>query len=917
MKTLNKFLCTSLIILTCITSIPLQGLVGAGIDYVGLFTVNAAAANDSGTCGKNAKWKYDRNTKTLTVYGTGAMDDYDPYNGVESPYYDRETYPIKNVVVSSGITRIGEDAFSYLFEDSDVETVKIADSVTSIGVGAFSGAQIKTLTLPKKLKKIERGAFASCKNLKKVVIPDSVTVIERYAFDYCNSLQEIVFGNGVKEIFDVYGGCSKLTKVTFGKNVKSFKFDFMNYGNDSAPIFVHKDNKYFSSDDNGVLFNKKKTKLILYPGKIKLTSYTVPKTVTAIADEAFYDVSKLQTVNTSNVKKIGDSAFAYSDITEVVLGKKVETIGDGAFQGCENLETVRVPAGVIKIGSDAFSEESKVEIDKNNKKYLSEDGVLFNKSKTTLIKYSKNDTADTYTIPETVTKISDKAFFDNDNLVNVIFPEGLRTIGDEAFFDCDGLKKVTLPKNISTIGIDAFGSCDNLKKVTVAEGSTAVIKSGAFSFCGQLNSISISSKIYKIGDDAFDCTKYTNSLEDKKYVGAYYIGSVLCGVIGEPVTIKIKEGTLGVADRAILFNNVKTVTIPASLKYIGENAFEKTDNLTKITVSKNNKYFLMEKGALLNKGKTRIIKYATKSSAKEYKAPDTVRYVDNYAFCSGTKLENIDISSKVNKINITMFMGTKMYDNFPKDDVVYYKKHAIDYIPDRNYTGLIILKAGTKSVSINEYSDNCIDAMYVPKSVTYMGDLPEEIYYEGSEEDWAKMKFGENIHYYYDNINIHYNYKNDSKHIHDYYKNFIYPEKCFSNIMVEYICPCGYSYTKKGPVFEHHIYSEKQYIEKPATTKSSGVKYEVCASCKVKYEKITIARIDSVKLSYTNTKYNGKVKTPTVTITNTNGYTLCEDYDYTLKYSSGRKEVGTYYVTVTFKGDYSGTKQLKFNIVPA
>ena len=63
--------------------------------------------------------------------------------------------------------------------------------------------------------------------------------------------------------------------------------------------------------------------------------------------------------------------------------------------------------------------------------------------------------------------------------------------------------------------------------------------------------------------------------------------------------------------------------------------------------------------------------------------------------------------------------------------------------------------------------------------------------------------------------------------------------------------------------------------------------------------------------------YNGKVKKPEVIATDSNGYELYEGTDYTVKYQSGRKEVGTYTVTVTFKGDYSGTKKLKFNIVSA
>ena len=915
MKTLNKFLCTLLVIITCITSIPLQGLVGAGIDYVGLFTASAASTSDSGVCGANAKWKYDRSTKTLTIYGKGAMYDYDAYEGASTPYSDKEKYPIKNVVISEGITKIGSDAFGYAFEESDIVTVKIADSVTSIGTRAFAQSKIKELTLPKKLKNIGRYAFTGCNNLKKVVIPDSVTVVGEGAFTWCESLEELVIGNGVKELDNVFDASENLKKVTFGKSVKNFKYDLMNCGNVYCPIFVHEDNKYFSSDKNGILFNANKTKLIFYPGLLTLKSYTIPKTVTAIAEFAFYGLEKLETVNTSNVKKIGDYAFAYSSIKEVVCGNTIETMGEGAFAGCENMKTLKVPAGVIKIGSEAFSNECDVTVDKNNKKYISEDGVLFNKDKTTLIRYSANNTADTYTIPSTVTKISNFAFCSNDYLVNVTFPENLKTIGDCAFNGCDNLRSVSLSKNITSIGDTAFGYCESLKKLTIAEGSTAVIKSNAFIHCEKLNSISISSKIYKIGEDAFYGIKPVKDMEDKKQSGAYYVGSVLCGVVGAPETIKIKDGTLGIADYAFRYDNVKTVTIPASLKYIGKNAFEYTEKLTKITVDKNNKHFIMENSALLNKDKTHLYKFTSKN-AKEYRAPDTLKTVDNFAFCSGAKLENIVLGSKVEKVNITMFMGTKMYEKMMGDGVVYYGKNAIEYMPGGEYSDLVILKAGTKSVSINEYTDTCFNAMYIPKSVKYIGNLPTYVYYEGTKEEWEKIEFGESVYYYIDYIRVYFNIKNDGKHTHEYYANVILPEKCFTNVTVRFTCPCGDSYTRTGDLYDNHLYSGKQYIE-AATFKENGVKYEICSYCKKKFEKTTIAKIKTVKLSYTNTKYNGKVKKPQVIVEDSEGFTLYEGCDYTVKYSSGRKEVGTYTVTVTFKGDYSGTKQLKFNIVPA
>lgn len=101
-----------------------------------------------------------------------------------------------------------------------------------------------------------------------------------------------------------------------------------------------------------------------------------------------------------------------------------------------------------------------------------------------------------------------------------------------------------------------------------------------------------------------------------------------------------------------------------------------------------------------------------------------------------------------------------------------------------------------------------------------------------------------------------------------------------------------------------------------ATTSKNGKITSTCTSCGKVVSTKTIAKISSVKLSATSYTYNGKTKTPTVTVKDSNGKSLKNGTDYTVKYSSGRKNVGQYTVTVTFKGNYSGTKKLTFKIVP-
>lgn len=103
-------------------------------------------------------------------------------------------------------------------------------------------------------------------------------------------------------------------------------------------------------------------------------------------------------------------------------------------------------------------------------------------------------------------------------------------------------------------------------------------------------------------------------------------------------------------------------------------------------------------------------------------------------------------------------------------------------------------------------------------------------------------------------------------------------------------------------------------VLKKANFKNSG---KVKCECPCGYtETKKVAKIKSVNLSKTTLTYNGNKRKPAVKVKDADGNILKRGTDYTVEYSKGRKEVGTYTVTVTFKGNYSGTKKLTFKIIP-
>ena len=179
---------------------------------------------------------------------------------------------------------------------------------------------------------------------------------------------------------------------------------------------------------------------------ISLASVTIPKSVTSIGDFALYFCSSLASVTISDsVTHIGASAFAFcTSLTNVTIPNSVTNIWDSAFISCTRL--------------------SAITVDVLNSVYSSVDGVLFNKSQTLLIEYPGGK-AGSYTIPNSVTSIADRAFLYCSSLAHVTIPNSVIGIGWFAFDSCTGLTSVTIPNSVTSIGYQAFGYCTNLTGV--------------------------------------------------------------------------------------------------------------------------------------------------------------------------------------------------------------------------------------------------------------------------------------------------------------------------------------------------------------------------------------------------------------------------------------------------------------------
>lgn len=326
------------------------------------------------------------------------------------------------------VVGIGDSAFKNM---TTLTGVTLPDSVTSVGNSAFQACSgLTNVTLGGGLLSIGNNAFQYDFKLADVSIPDGVTSIGSMAFFNCSGMTNISIGSGVT-------------------NIGAMAF-IACYGLEA--INVNPANSAYGSLA-GVLFDKNQTTLLQYPGG-KPGNYTLPNSATNIGDSAFASCSQLTSVATGDfVVNIGTSAFAGSDsLTNILLGANVTGIGGGAFDSDFHLTAITVAS--------------------NNPAYGSEAGVLFNKSRTTLLQYPGGKLGD-YTPPASVVSIGDNAFAGCINLTNVSIGDNVTNIGGGVFYECVNLTNVTIGAGLASIGYDGFDQCYGLLAINVAPENQA------------------------------------------------------------------------------------------------------------------------------------------------------------------------------------------------------------------------------------------------------------------------------------------------------------------------------------------------------------------------------------------------------------------------------------------------------------
>ena len=316
---------------------------------------------------------------------------------------------------------------------------------------------------------IGKYAFYSCEGLKSIVLPEGLKYIDYSAFSMCDELESITLPQSLESIGNAaFFYCEKLKRLEIPKNVSSIDTEIITYAKNIEEFIVDIDNGYYTAID-GVLFTKDMSNLIICNG-VKQGSYTIPESVTTIAEYAFEGCKKL---------------------TSVTIPANVNNISGRAFWNCNNLGEIHINAvNPPTIAENAFSEyKATIFVPANSIENYKKANIWKNFSEFyalgTIVKGSKIVVDDiTYLVTETnseayVTYQGVNQWYDNNYSGNIIIPESFEYnnftfkvtgIAPYAFNNCKNIESIYIPASIDSIGDNAFNSTD-LKSIQINENN--------------------------------------------------------------------------------------------------------------------------------------------------------------------------------------------------------------------------------------------------------------------------------------------------------------------------------------------------------------------------------------------------------------------------------------------------------------
>jgi len=269
---------------------------------------------------------------------------------------------LKNFYIGAGVKEVGFSLFDGSENEVNVtlseknpyltcENCVIFNKDKSILIYYPDFLKDETYSIPEGVVTIKKFSFGNYEYLKEIITPSTLKKIEESAFYQCEALEKIYIGESVSEI-------GTISICQSGK---------------LKEISVSEENNSFSSLE-GVLFNKDKTKLIIYPNAKKSSLYEVPKSVLEIERMAFSNAEILKIILPKTITKISENAFRFSTVKEISIPKSVSVMENGILQWCDNLEKIYYEG--TKAEWKALSEDSYYDSKTKNHTVVCKDGEI-------------------------------------------------------------------------------------------------------------------------------------------------------------------------------------------------------------------------------------------------------------------------------------------------------------------------------------------------------------------------------------------------------------------------------------------------------------------------------------------------------------------------------------------------------------
>lgn len=512
---------------------------------------------------------FDTATNTVPVTAVTIKSGIVPANAFNG------TTKIATVTLKEGVTAIGPSAFSGC---TVMKYIYLPTSITTIGASAFSGCTaLQTVSLKDGTKVIGNQAFRGCTALTSISIPDSVTTIEASAFMDCTSLSYHV--DGIAKYLGNTDNPKHVLAAITDKTITSFQV----------------------SEDTGIILDD------VFKSCTKLTTVTIPSTVTSIGSSAFYNCSAL---------------------TAITIPEGVTTIWSNTFYGCKKLSAITIPASVTEIGLNAFS------------------------GCTGLTRVDISDLAawcniDFESHPANPVYLAGKLYVGGTLLTKLEVPASVKTLRSSTFAGCTSLTEVIIPDTVETIEGAVFAGCSNLQSMTIPfvgqqKTDTKTYPQYPFGYLFGTTSYTgstVASQTYYISASTTSSSTYyiPNSLKSLTVTGGNINYGAFFGCVNL-TSIDAEAMAAGVADYA--FYNCKALTdlkLPSQIETIGAYAFYGCLKLAEITIPDS--VTIIGDHAFMNC-----------SALSKVTIGNNVKTIGSYAFSTCTSLTELTIPNSVTTI---------------------------------------------------------------------------------------------------------------------------------------------------------------------------------------------------------------------------------------------------------------------------